>query len=97
MTIKEIFKKEDQKFESYLKKYKKITKVAEFLNEKYALKLDHKDVDKLRKRLSRFYNKQGLTENITKLEDTLEFKKASKRKLRKSKYRLSPTSLGYLI
>ena len=88
MTIKEIFKKEDQKFESYLKKYKKITKVAEFLNEKYALKLDHKDVDKLRKRLSRFYNKQGLTENITKLEDTLEFKKASKRKLRKSKYHI---------
>ena len=88
MEIKDIFKKEQKKLKKYLTKYNKIAKVARVLDKEYNLGLDYKGLDSLRKRLSTFYKKCGLTENVLRLEETSEFKKAAKRKLKKSKYHI---------
>ncbi|MCA9749880.1 MAG: hypothetical protein KC414_12300 [Romboutsia sp.] len=63
-----------------------ITTVAKNFSEKFKLLTDYKSIENMRKKISKYLDSEGLTNNKIRLEDTKEFLEASKRKLDKKKY-----------
>lgn len=79
-------KKQQKKILEYYKKNTNITNVARQYCDFYNLSEDYKIVDKVRKNISNFLNLKGITNNTIRLEDTKEFKDATKRELSNKKY-----------
>lgn len=86
MPKKTFNSKQQKKILELYKKEKNITKVADKYCTTFKIEKDYKAVDNLRKRISKFLEIEGLTNNKKRLEDSNEFKEASKRKLTKKQY-----------
>lgn len=86
-TRKKRFTEQDkEQILDLFKKEKNITRLAEAFGSTKGKKLEHKELENLRRKIGQFLDREGISNNKFRLEDSSEYKEASARKLTKKKY-----------